>query len=70
MGLARFELASRSPEPRRMDQATPQSQAGAGDPTPLFERAGRDTHAVLREGVSGPLARGIHPRVAISKGGS
>jgi hypothetical protein len=25
VGLARFELASRSPEPRRMDQATPQS---------------------------------------------
>ncbi len=30
MGLARFELASRSPEPRRMDQATPQSRAGGG----------------------------------------
>jgi hypothetical protein len=42
MGLARFELASRSPEPRRMDQATPQTRrpAPTGHLTPLLESVG------------------------------
>lgn len=33
MGLARFELAFRSPEPRRMDQATPQSHVKTRSPS-------------------------------------
>jgi hypothetical protein len=62
MGLARFELASRSPEPRRMDQATPQTRGpmGTEHSDRLFESAAAEpeTFAPKTQGwlaVSPPL---------------